>query len=138
MIVSVPGMTRGRTCNALTESVDIYPTMAELAGLPVPEHCEGLSMVPLLDEPGRPWKKAAISQYPRGPKMGYSVRTATHRYTEWVDKRSGQVKERSLYDHTGTPVAKENLVRKGEFEALVKRLSKLRAAGWKACLPESR
>ena len=65
-ILSVPGMKNaGKHTDALVEFVDIYPTLAELAGLPLPGHLEGTSFRPVLDDPNRPWKTAAFSQYPR-------------------------------------------------------------------------
>src|SRR5262249_15968747 len=82
LIFSVPGMNyAGAHSRALVEFVDIYPTLCELAGLPLPAHLEGTSMKPLFAEPNRVWKTAAFSQYPRprgktgtGPLMGYSMR----------------------------------------------------------------
>lgn len=65
LMIWTPDMkTRGKKTNALVELVDIYPSLCELAGVAVPKHVEGHSFVPLLDKPGRPWKKAAFSQYP--------------------------------------------------------------------------
>ncbi|MHC4542501.1 MAG: sulfatase-like hydrolase/transferase, partial [Planctomycetota bacterium] len=88
MILSVPGMkTPGRRTKALTEYVDIYPTLCEACGLALPGHLEGLSMMPLLHHPDRQWKKAAFSQYPRGKVMGYTMRTRRFRYTEWQDRK---------------------------------------------------
>jgi iduronate 2-sulfatase len=65
LLVSAPGRkARGLGSSALVEFVDVYPTLCELAGLPVPGGLEGTSLVPLLDEPARPWKTAAFSQFP--------------------------------------------------------------------------
>jgi iduronate 2-sulfatase len=65
LMISVPGMkTRGAKTDALVELVDIFPTLCELADVPLPEHLEGHSFVKLLDKPDQPWKKAAFSQYP--------------------------------------------------------------------------
>jgi arylsulfatase A-like enzyme len=89
---------------ALVEFVDIYPTLAEACRLPDPD-LDGRSMMPLTSNPLRPWKRAAHSQFRRPwpgkgdwEHMGYSVRTSTHRYTEWR-RPDGTVAARELYDH---------------------------------------
>jgi len=65
LMIWTPDMkTRGQSTDALVELVDIYPTLCELAGVPIPDHLEGHSFVPLLDEPEQTWKKAVFSQYP--------------------------------------------------------------------------
>ena len=65
LMISVPGMAeRGKTTNALVELVDIFPTLCELANVPVPQHTEGHSFVPLMSNAHRDWKRAAFSQYP--------------------------------------------------------------------------
>jgi iduronate 2-sulfatase len=65
LLVWTPNMkARGAKSNALVELVDIFPTLCELADLPRPQQLEGRSFVPLLDDPNRPWKDAAFSQYP--------------------------------------------------------------------------
>jgi iduronate 2-sulfatase len=67
LMISTPDMSdevRGQRTDALVELVDMYPTLAELAGLELPDHLEGQSFVPLLSEPQREWKAAAMSQYP--------------------------------------------------------------------------
>jgi iduronate 2-sulfatase len=65
LIIWTPNMqSRGKPTDALVELLDMYPTLCELAGIPVPEHCQGRSFAPLLDNPDRSWKKAAISQFP--------------------------------------------------------------------------
>jgi len=65
LIVSARGMKKtGGSSDALVELLDMYPSLCDLAGLPVPEHVEGRSFVPLLDDPGRMWKSAVFSQFP--------------------------------------------------------------------------
>jgi len=65
LIVSAPGRKgNGRQAPGLVEFVDVYPTLCELAGLPLPAHLEGVSAVPLLNDPARIWKAAAFTQYP--------------------------------------------------------------------------
>jgi iduronate 2-sulfatase len=65
LMIWTPGMkSRGAKSDALVELVDMFPTLCDLAGVPKPDHLEGHSFVPLLDQPDRPWKKAAFSQYP--------------------------------------------------------------------------
>src|SRR5690606_5837504 len=52
LIVSAPGMKApGQKSRALVELVDLYPTLADLAGLPVADSLEGSSFAPLLDKP---------------------------------------------------------------------------------------
>ncbi|MDO7085171.1 sulfatase [Pseudocolwellia sp. AS88] len=60
----MPDINRGVQTEALVELVDIYPTLAELAGLTLPKHLDGQSFAPLLDNPEREWKQAAFSQFP--------------------------------------------------------------------------
>jgi len=136
LILSVPGMqTKGRRTKALTEYVDMYPTLCEACGLNVPSHLEGLSVMPLVQNPDRPWKKAAFSQYPRGKIMGYSIRTKKYRYTEWQDRRSGKAMARELYDHENDPAENVNVVKVPKYADDVKRLAKILKQGWKGALP---
>ncbi|MEP3481398.1 MAG: sulfatase [Fuerstiella sp.] len=64
MIWTPNSQVRGAKTDALVELVDIYPTLCELAEVPLPKHLEGHSFVPLLNKPDQAWKKAAFSQYP--------------------------------------------------------------------------
>jgi arylsulfatase A-like enzyme len=43
--------------------VDIYPTLAELAKLPMPTHVQGKSFVPVLENPDQKWKEVAALRY---------------------------------------------------------------------------
>lgn len=141
LIVSVPGQkSAGKASAALVEFVDVYPTLAELCGRTPPTNLEGTSLVPLLDDPGRPWKSAAFSVYPRGPKehgklLGYTVRTDKHRYVEWRKVAGGEVVQRELYDHTTDPAENANLAGDPARGEDVARLAAVLKAGWKGALP---
>lgn len=95
----------GAATEALTEYVDLYPTLAELAGLTPPDGLDGRSLTPQLSDPRRPGRDAALSQFarpfrPGEPEiMGYSIRTATHRYTRWIDWKSRRLLSEELYDY---------------------------------------
>jgi arylsulfatase A-like enzyme len=140
LILSVPGMEHaGRHTRGLVEFVDIYPTLCELASLPLPGHLEGTSFKPLLDDPNRPWKPVAFSQYPRpqnGGLMGYSMCTDRYRFTQWVDRRDhSRVDSIELYDHQLDPQENENIAQRPENAELVQKLAEQLNAGWKAALP---
>ncbi len=101
----------GKKTRALVEFVDIYPSLAQLAGLPLPAHLQGHSFAPLLDKPDQPWKRAAFSQYPRKDNlMGYAMRTDRYRFVSWQDyKDHHQVVATELYDHRTDPQETVNL-----------------------------
>ena len=116
LIVSVPkrlGDYQGAS-TALVELVDVYPTLCELSGLEIPQHCEGDSLVPLLKSSGRDWKAAAYSQYQKtkpgtGTMLGTSVRTDRFRYTEWRNIKNGKVDAIELIDFKKDPDATVNV-----------------------------
>ena len=60
----MPRTSQGKVTEALVELIDMYPTLCDLVGLPMPEHLEGYSFKPLIQNPDRQWKKAAFSQFP--------------------------------------------------------------------------
>jgi iduronate 2-sulfatase len=65
LIVSAPGMKgRGKTSDALVEFLDMYPTLCDLANLPIPEHVQGTSFRNILNKPESKGKEAAFSQFP--------------------------------------------------------------------------
>jgi len=137
LICVAPGQKAvGAKSKALTEFVDIYPTLCELCGLPLPDGLEGTSFAPLLDDPNRPWKEAAFSQYPRGQNMGYSMRTDRYRYTEW-----GRLNEKpvavELYDHEKDPDENVNVAHLPENKELVAQLSAQLRKGWREAPPLS-
>jgi len=60
----MPKGSQGKTTSALVELIDMYPTLSDLANLEIPDHVEGTSFKPLLEDPSMSWKEAAFSQFP--------------------------------------------------------------------------
>ena len=148
----------------LVEAVDLFPTLAELSGLPVPSTCpdnslhvdvctEGTSLVPLVKKvrglsqgDSFQWKDAAFSVYHRkwdgsSPVLGYTVRTKTHRYTEWVHYDRvhfrpdfSHVLARELYQHSNDPFEFNNLAEVTSYSGKVSELSQLVRSGWRLSL----
>ena len=145
LILSAPQKKKEQVCRRLVELVDMYPTLVELAGLSLPDGLEGISMVPLLDDPSRDWKKAAFTQFPRPAYykksfnvMGYTVRTKQFHYIEWTDVKQKQLVGTELYDHRVDPLELTNLAEKKELGATVRQLRQLLKNGWRAALPDRR
>jgi len=129
MILAAPGIgKKGVKCPRLVEFVDIYPTLVELCGLPMPKGLEGTSMAPLLSDPNRAWKKGAFTTTRDGSAK--SVRTERWRYNEW-----GSPEAAELYDHETDPHEYHNLAKDPAHADKVRELSDLLHAGWKAALP---
>ena len=121
-IVRAPGLTKGGTeSQAMVELIDIYPTLAALSGLKAPDHLQGTSLGPLLDQPGNlGQKKYAYSVVRRGKQLGYALRNQRWRYAKWPDGEE-------LYNLVNDPQEKINLAGKAnqhdrldEFRALLK------------------
>jgi arylsulfatase A-like enzyme len=141
LILSAPGAkSLGAKCDALVEFVDIYPTLAELAGLPLPDHLQGSSFAPLVDDPARKWKTAAFSQYPRAADgkrlMGYSLRTDRYRFTQWIQRDAPDtVVATELYDHQTDPAENVNVAGVPDNAKLVRELSEQLKRGWQGARP---
>ncbi len=119
MMIAVPGQTTaGKRTQSLVELLDIYPTLADLCGLQQPHTLEGLSLRPILEDETATVRNYALTQNPRPatgesseqPIMGYSIRSTTHRYTQWRDRASGEIIASELYDHALDPLETQNIV----------------------------
>jgi iduronate 2-sulfatase len=115
LIVVAPGVTKPRTraINALVETVDIYPTLAELAGLPapqVPQGIEGKSFVPALRDPNLVTRNYLYHVYPRGERISRAIRTTRYRLGEWkVPGAAADTADLELYDYEKDPLETKNL-----------------------------
>lgn len=139
---------KGKQAHGIVELVDLFPTLCEISGIEVPEYMQGSSLVPLIENPERQWKRAAFSQFHRRPKvsadgkryMGYAMNTKKYHYIEWYDwdpvnGRKGQLRNIELYDREKDPHEKVNIAQNEALSSTVKELSSQLEKGWKAARP---
>jgi iduronate 2-sulfatase len=126
MIMAGPGIAaKGRATRRIVEFLDIYPTLAALASVPAPDGLQGRSLTPLLKNPNATWDHPAVTQVRRGTAnatyMGYSIRTAKWRYTEWENGKRGT----ELYDETGDPRELHNVAADPKHKNVVSDMQRL-------------
>jgi iduronate 2-sulfatase len=98
MILKVPGTKQVASTSQIVEYVDIYPTLCELAGLPLPLHLEGASFKELLFDENAKSDGVAVCQWYKG----VTTIKNDHFYTEWIDDED-KMFTRMLYDHSVDP-----------------------------------
>ncbi len=118
LIVRAPGIRGGQRRSGLIESIDLYPTLCELAGLPLPEHLQGQGFATLLEDADVEWKSVAIGRFQKGD----TIRTDDFRFTEYTTK-TGKRTSQMLYDHTAD--VHENVNVAATRSEVVGRLSEL-------------
>jgi len=120
-ILSVPWMAdaHGKATSKITELVDLYPTIAELAGLTPPEGLQGQSMAALLEDPSaKSWDKALAFTISRSG--GESIRTRDWRFTHWGFGAKGE----ELYDRKNDPGEFTNLAGNPQYAEQREQLKK--------------
>jgi uncharacterized sulfatase len=124
IIIAGPGVAKGASPRTV-EFLDLYPTLAELAGVAPPPELEGRSLVPLLRNPKARWDRPALTQVRRGAGadayMGYSVRNDTWRYTEWDDGKRGT----ELYNEKADPGELRNLASEPKHARVIDTMKRL-------------
>lgn len=121
LIISVPGKVKGATTNSLTEFIDLYPTLTELCNLKAPKNLDGISLAPLMENPHQNIKEAAFSMYPRGTRVGTSMRNDQYRFIVW-ESLIEDVTEYELYDHLKDTDENKNLANDPLYSAVMNEL----------------
>ncbi len=125
LIIVAPGVSiAGGVTKQLAESVDLYPTLCELAGLPAPEApqpIDGVSLVRVLKDPTARVRDHAYHAYPKR-KLGRAIRTERYRLVEWKPLGNPQATpEYELYDYWNDPHETKNWA--GDSPGVVDRLA---------------
>lgn len=115
LIWVVPGITPSNTiCSQPVDFMSIYPTLCQLAQIPLPGHVEGVSIQPLLQNPSATWNQPAITTF--GPN-NHAVRDQRWRLIRYADG------SQELYDHDTDPLEWTNLAEKKEHSQTITRLA---------------
>lgn len=141
---------RGMESEGITELVDLFPTLCELADIETPDYMQGQSLVPLIENPTQEWKSAAFSQFHRRPKvsadgkryMGYSMNTKEYHYIEWYTwnhktGEKGTLENVELYDRINDPHEKVNIAISESLTTKIQELSIQLEAGWAEALAKN-
>lgn len=129
LLIAAPGLPKNKRTKAVTELVDLFPTLCDLSRNPIPKNLQGLSLKPLLNDPNAKWKAGAFSQYFKqkhgtGKVLGTSLRTDRYRYTEWrKNDHTGNLEDITLIDFHGNP--HENVAADPAHKEALKKLSEL-------------
>jgi iduronate 2-sulfatase len=111
LIIAVPGVThKGTATRALVETVDIYPTLCELAAVAPPARLDGSSFTRILKQPEAAGRPFITHVYPRGKRLGRAIRTERYRLVEWKEPGApANTAEFELYDYEDDPGETKNL-----------------------------
>lgn len=126
LMIIAPGMPAGQRTGTPTEFTDIFPTLIELCGLQNAPELDGVSLVPVLQDEAAEVRPFAISQYPRGPRMGYTMRTQRFRYVAWYKAPEGTIPSANdkpiaeeLFDYRTDPLERINLTTDPQYAPAV-------------------
>lgn len=113
LIFVSPGTVKaGATSQQLAETVDIYPTLAALTGLPKPsgpQPIDGVNLLPVLKDPEVRVRNHAYHAFPHGSLVGTAIRTERYRMVEWKDPKNSEAKRYyELYDYMEDPLETKN------------------------------
>ena len=129
LIIYAPQDQRPRKVYSPTEFVDVFPTLCELANIPLLSGLDGRSLLPLMDGSVQSVKEYAVSQYPRNQNMGYSFRSSDYRYTLWINKSKigkdiseKDIIQEELFDYSKDPLETENMIQVSGYEDIYKKI----------------
>ncbi len=123
LIIAGPGVGKAKQTAAPTEFVDIFPTLCDLADIPMLENLDGTSAKPVLTGEKEKVKDCAVSQFSRGKAMGYAFRDEQYRYILWVSNSNkigpesipaasfDKLRAQELYDYKNDPQETVNIAK---------------------------
>ncbi|MFG6686060.1 sulfatase [Mariniflexile sp. HNIBRBA6329] len=121
LLINLPNnKAKNKTTDALVELVDIYPTLADLCNLKIPENqLDGKSLVSIIDNPSLKGKESVLIKR----LNGYTIKTSKYAYTEYINEKNNTVMQKMLFDHVQDPDENTNVANEPEYAHIVKMLS---------------
>lgn len=119
MIIFDPDQNHNKRINQVVEFVDLYPTLCEAAGLQLPKHLQGQSMMGLIRDEDPSWKNCAIVKW----HNGVTYFNPDYAYTEWRDEND-QLQSQMLFDLKNDPQENVNVVDNVRYQKVVERLGR--------------
>lgn len=130
LMVRMPGNKTASRTSGLVETIDIFPTLATLAGLDAPDKIHGTSFATLLEQPDQNFREATFQQFYRSVRgeeaMGYTVRSKDFRYIAWTKVLTGEVFATELYDHRTDPGETVNIADDPAMAAIIAQHEQIR------------
>lgn len=126
----------GEQTESLAGLIDLYPTLAEEAGVPAPDYVDGVSLAPVLADPNAAVQDAVFTEQEfTNKQFGYSVRTDRHRYAVWLDAKTRKISGEILFDLRNDPTEISNIAAKPTSDEVIAQLREYVAKRNKIDLP---
>ncbi len=113
MIFKIPG-NKSDEISKITEFVDIYPTLCDIAGIKKPHHLQGKTMMPLIKGSDMTWENRAFAEW-QGAR---TIITDRYSYTTWINENNEGTE--MLFDHRNDPLEKVNIAGYDKYKNVVK------------------
>lgn len=121
-IVSYPNVFEGgKTCDELVCSIDVLPTLLDVAGLDIPANIQGKSLVPLVENKAPEWREYIFTELGANPKSGVvGVRSKDFKYVRFMT--AGNVEYEQLFDMNNDPWEMKNLAKDAKYQEIIKKM----------------
>lgn len=127
-VIQGPGFQAGGTLQELVSLIDLPPTLLDAAGIPIPAHMQGKSLLPLVQRQKVDWQEEVFVQISEA-QVGRAIRTKRFKYSVhapeldgWKIGSSDTYVEEHLYDLHADPYELTNLIGMEAFRETTKEL----------------
>lgn len=131
LMICAPDFKRDIKTDAVTEFVDIFPTVCDLAGIEKPGYLDGESLINVMQYPEKSKTDYAFGQFSRGNIYGYSCRDSRYRLVEWIENfrtylplEGKKIAGIELYDYEKDPLETTNLANDPKYKRVLEKIKR--------------